>query len=132
MKKTKLNPKSKLAQKVLIYTINEFLSREMFGLEIDDNRWGGASKIEFELDGVPAIASVGDAGHGELSIKVALWPTDHGKKLVQATLIGATGDAMGGFYASAWLAQENRARLLTSVGNIWFIARGSGSAMLSA
>ena len=90
----------------------------MFGLKIDGNRWGGDAKIEFELDGVPAIASVGDVGHSELFIRIALRSTNHGRKSVQAALIGATVAAMGGFYASAWLARENGARLLTSDGNI--------------
>ena len=59
-----------------------------------------------------------------MSIRVALWPTDHGKEFIQANLTGATGDAMGGSYASAWLARENGARLLTSDGkHIVYCAR---------
>ena len=113
----KLSAKGKLAQKVLVRTINEYLARGMFGLTPENNKWGDDPVIQFDLDGIPAVASVANIGHGELAIHVALWPTDHGRKFIKAGIIGASGRrGMGGFYASAWLERQKGAWLQTSNG----------------
>lgn len=116
-KTTKLSAKGKLAQKVLVRTINEYLRRDLFGLTPDANKWGDDPVIEFEMDGIPAIASVADIGHGELSLHVALWPNDHGREFITAGILSASGRrGMGGFYTSAWLERQKGAWLQTSNG----------------
>ena len=112
-----LSKKEKLAQKVLIRTINEFLRRNLFSLAANDNNWSESDVIRFDMCGIPAIASVHDAGHAELSIKVALWPTAAGERLIRAAILSAHGRrAMGGFYAHAWLERKKGAWLQTSNG----------------
>ncbi|SMD12291.1 hypothetical protein [Primorskyibacter flagellatus] len=113
----KLSAKAQLAQKVLVRTINEFLRCDKFGLTPDKNNFDDSPLIEFEMDGIPAIAHAHDAGHGEISIKVALWPTDKGKELISAAIMSsATRRKMGGFYTSAWLERKDGAWLQTSNG----------------
>ncbi|PWE34339.1 hypothetical protein DDZ14_01110 [Maritimibacter sp. 55A14] len=112
-----MNAKELLAQKVLVRTINEYLRRKLITLAANGNRWGDQPVIEFDMDGIPAVASVADVGHGELSFKATLWPTDHGKKFINAALAGASSRrGMGGFYASAWLERKKGAWLQTSNG----------------
>lgn len=114
---TKLGAKDKLAQKVLVRTINEFLRRDKFGLTPDENNFEDSPLIEFEMDGIPTIAHAHDAGHGEISLKVALWPSDQGKKFIAAAVSGsAMRRKMGGFYSSAWLERKDGAWLQTSNG----------------
>lgn len=114
---TKLGAKDKLAQKVLVRTINELLRRDKFGLTPDENNFEDSPTIEFEMDGIPAVAHAHDAGHGEISIKVALWPSDQGNKFIAAALSGsAMRRKMGGFYTSAWLERKDSAWLQTSNG----------------
>ncbi len=118
MKKPKpLTPKEKLAQKILVRAINEFIKQKYFGLLPSENWWGEEPILRFDMAGVPCIASVHDAGHGELSIKVALWPTPRGESLIKAAIWNATvRRAMGGFYAQAWLERKDGAWLQTSNG----------------
>lgn len=61
----KLSAKAQLAQKVLVRTINEFLRLGKFGLTPDDNNFEDSPLVEFQMDGIPAIAHAHDAGYGE-------------------------------------------------------------------
>jgi hypothetical protein len=116
MKTTKLSAKAKLAQKVLVRTINEFLRRGVFTLDPADAPQDHPV-IEFDMAGIPAIAAVSDVGHGELSIKVTLWPNAHGREFIKAAaLASAHRSGRGGFYASAWLERKTGAWLQTSNG----------------
>lgn len=73
--------------------------------------------MEFELDRIPAIAHANNVSHGEISIKVALWPTDMGKEMICAAIMAqAHKRKMGGFYTSAWLERKDGAWLQTSSG----------------
>ncbi len=116
MKAIKLSAKAKLAQKVLVRTINEYLRRGVFTLNSADITLMDPV-IEFDMGGIPAIAAVSDIGHGELSIKVTLWPNEHGKKFINAAALGAAHrSGRGGFYASAWLERKTGAWLQTENG----------------
>lgn len=113
----KLSAKAQLAQKVLVRTINEFLSFGKFGLTPDDNNFEDSPVIEFQMGGIPAIAHAHDAGHGEISIKVALWHTNKGREFISAAIMSSgMRRKMGGFYTSAWLERKDGAWLQTSNG----------------
>ncbi|SEM91847.1 hypothetical protein SAMN04488103_102440 [Gemmobacter aquatilis] len=112
----RLSAKEKLGQKVLVRTINEFLRRRLFTLEAGGNHWENPV-IEFEMAGIPAIASVADIGHEELSIHVTLWPNAHGREFIRAAALHSSHRlGRGGFYASAWLERKKGAWLQTSNG----------------
>ena len=115
----RINPGTKpaLAQKVLVRAINEFLRRGYFGLTVNQNDWGNNPILNFEMNGIPTIASVADSGHGELSIRIALWPTEMGMNhIMAAALHASTRRKMGGFYSSGWLERKKGAWLQTSNG----------------
>jgi len=112
----KLSAKEMLAQKVLVRTINEFLRQGTFTLKEDENL-SGSPVITFDMGGIPAIAAVSDIGHGELSVKVALWPSEHGRQFIHAAcLASAHPRKCGAFYANAWLERKKGAWLQTSNG----------------
>ncbi|HJQ17376.1 MAG TPA: hypothetical protein VJ859_10285 [Allosphingosinicella sp.] len=69
----------------MVAGINAALSRRLFSLRPGDNRWPGARRephaqqsahvFRFEIEGIPAVASLWDAGWDEISVHVAFWPT---------------------------------------------------------
>jgi hypothetical protein len=106
---------------MLIAGINAALDRRLFTIRPGDNRWPGregdkfgrheAYVFDFELEGIPALCSVHDAGYDELAIHVALWPTPDGSRWVGAAMAGfLAGDA----YASGWLERREGAWLQVS------------------
>ncbi|WCK21758.1 hypothetical protein [Agrobacterium tumefaciens] len=64
--------------------------------------------FHIEIDGIPAIGTVSDAGFDELSVHVALWPTP--EAIVRARAFNA-GFAAGDAFASGWLERRDGARL---------------------
>jgi hypothetical protein len=112
----KLSAKERLGQKVLIRAINEFLRRGLFTLESGGNHLANPV-IEFEMEGISAIASVADIGHDELTIHITLWPNERGKEFIQTAALHSNHRLdRGGFYAKAWLERKNGAWLQTSNG----------------
>ena len=106
---------------MLVAGINVAIDRRLFTIRPGDNRWPGHEPdrygrhnpylFEFEIEGIPAIASVNDAGYDELSIHVAFWPSPESKKWVGAAWAGfLAGDA----YASGWLERRDGAWLQVS------------------
>lgn len=105
----------------MVAGINAGLSRRLFSLRPGDNRWPGARRepherqsahvFYFEIEGIPAVASLRDAGWDEISVHVAFWPTDEGKRWVAAANAGFLA---GDLYASGWLERRNGAWLQVS------------------
>lgn len=102
----------------MVIGINEALNLRLFTLSPGDNRWPSAAagvvgqgksySFEFEFDSIPVVASVFDAGFDELSIHVALWPTERGKYWVGAS---GAGFLAGEVYSSGWLERRDGAWL---------------------
>ena len=98
-------PKKKAAwRNLMVAGINAGLVQGHFGLAEDDNRWGTECGIfRFDFDGLPAIAYVRDIGHGELSVHVAVNPTDRAEEFIRTHNGGfVAGDA----FASGWLERQ--------------------------
>lgn len=111
---------------LLVLAINEGLRRELFTLRPGDNRWSPdgserSTKFSFDHDGIPAVASVHDAGHGELSVKAALWPTPFGEEHIHS--VNVPMRKMGGAYAWGYLERLSGA---------WLQAETNPSAYCSA
>lgn len=100
----------------MVAGINAGIGQRHFTIRAGDNRWPEASQAgrreahiyRFEVDGIPAIASVRDAGFDELSIHVALWPTIDAERWVKA---GFSGFLAGEVWASGWLERRDGAWL---------------------
>jgi hypothetical protein len=88
-------------------------SHRWFGAQDETSYLGRGTVYSFSfIADVPGLAWVGDAGWDELSIHVALWPTEKGSRWVKAMNAGfLAGDA----YASGWLERRNGAWLQTYV-----------------
>jgi hypothetical protein len=98
---------------MMVAAINAGLDQGLFGLAEDDNRWPGFEAdargrdvthvYHFTFGGLPAIASVRDAGFGELAIHVAVNPAKRGEEFVRAANGGLyAGDA----FAAGWLERK--------------------------
>lgn len=129
---------------LMVAAINEGISRRLFTLRPGDNRWPGAADrdsraypFRFEVSGIPAVASVADIGHDELSIHCAAWPSPNGERAIGAAFAGfAAGDAV----ATGWLERQDgawlqfdgspelhcRAAKLTTVASLAIPAMGFG------
>lgn len=101
----------------MISAINAGLERKLFSLRPGDNRWkaaAGERGVVFEFnfgDGVPALAYVGDGGFDELSIHVALWPAQDGRRWVRTV----NADFLAGdLYATGWVERRHGAWLRSS------------------
>ncbi len=90
----------------------------VFGLKPGENFWPnaktatqtivkpGGAIFRFTFGGdVPAIVWVGDAGHDELSVHVALWPTADAEKWGGVVCWNA-GRTAGGVFATGWLERQ--------------------------
>lgn len=97
---------------MMVAGINAGLEQGQFGLSPEDNRWDGNEAVyRFAFDGLPAIACVRDAGFGELSVHVAIRPTNRAEEAIRAYNAGfVAGDA----FASGWLERESGTWLQTS------------------
>jgi hypothetical protein len=106
---------------MMVAAINAGLDQGLFTLEARGNCWPHADKdvhpadttnkgavYRFEFAGIPAAARVGDAGFDELSIHVALWPSQEaGKWLMRNDAGFEAGEA----FARGWLERRNGAWL---------------------
>lgn len=105
----------------MVAGINEGLARRFFSLRPGDNRWPGANRerherkeahvYRFAIGGIPAVASLWDAGWDEISVHVALWPTPDAEQIVPAANAGFHA---GELFASGWLERRNGAWLQVS------------------
>jgi len=97
---------------MMVAGINAGLEQGMFGLSPEDNRWDGDEAVyRFAFDDLPAIACVRDIGYGELSVHVAIEPTERAERHIRAYNAGfVAGEA----FASGWLERESGAWLQTS------------------
>ncbi|MBL3565497.1 hypothetical protein JMM59_10860 [Rhodovulum sulfidophilum] len=78
---------------VMVAGINAGIEQRLFSIRPADCRWPGwtvengyhtGTSFEFSVAGIPALGWVGDIGHDELSIHVALWPTERGREIIAA------------------------------------------------
>jgi hypothetical protein len=91
-------------QNMMVAAVNAGLDQGVFGLEPDDNRWNGDYVIfRFDFAGIPALAYVGDAGYGELSIHVAVRPTVDAERMI---VIPEAGFYAGDAFASGWFERD--------------------------
>jgi len=101
---------------VIICAVNEGLRLKLFSLRPGDNRWVGHARrsetylFDFTLPcGLPARASVSDAGFDELSIHVAVNPKNDWVSASNA------GFLAGDVFATTWLEREKGAWIQTSL-----------------
>jgi hypothetical protein len=67
----------------MVAGINAALEQGVVRLDNDwDERWDDHRRWRFEVHGIPGIASASDLGCGELSVRVALWPTERAQELI--------------------------------------------------
>lgn len=99
-------PKKRTAwRNLMVAAINAGLDQGVFGLDEEDNRWGSEYGIyRFVFDGLPAMACVRDIGFAELSVHVALNPTDVAEDFIRTHNAGLVA---GDGYASGWLERKN-------------------------
>jgi len=111
-----LSNKEKLAQKVLVRAINECLRQKIFTLNPETSVPGKVTHT-FDMAGFPALVGVTEHNSSQLALKVALWPTEHGKKFPTDVAIGSMQRRKrGGFFTSAWFERQDGAWLQTSEG----------------
>lgn len=136
------SPRRRAWRNAMVAGINAALSRRFFSLRPGDNRWPGARRelhqqqsahvFHFEIGGIPAVASLWDAGWDEISVHVAFWPTEDGERWVAAANAGFLA---GDLFASGWLERRNGAWLQVSsdTGKNWsFRCRKSRLAAVAA
>jgi hypothetical protein len=73
----------KARQNLVVATVNAALERRLITLDcqpIED------TTFEFELAGLPVLASVTDIGFGEVSVKALVAPTELGRRFVKTAL----------------------------------------------
>ncbi|MGY4177656.1 hypothetical protein ACVIHH_002947 [Bradyrhizobium sp. USDA 4518] len=98
----------------MVAGINAGIEQGLFTPRAGENSWSAPDPrcegctYRFTIEGIPAIASVHDAGWDELSIHVALWPTAEGERWVR-TMYG--GNFAGEVFASGWLERRDGAWL---------------------
>jgi hypothetical protein len=112
------NTRLRAWRNAMVAVINEALARRLFSLRAGDNRWPGADFVDrgrqkahifrFEIGGIPAIASLWDAGWDEISVHVAFWPTEGAANIVAASNAGFYAGEM---FASGWLERREGAWL---------------------
>lgn len=99
----------------MVAAVNAGVEQRLFTVRPGDDRWKAASKTRahgavyrFEIDGIPGLAHVDDAGFDELTIHVALWPGPEAEQWIGAANAGfRTGD----LFASGWLERRDGAWL---------------------
>lgn len=111
-----LSKKEELGRKVLVRTINEYLRRNLMSLEPEETP-EIATRLEFEIDGIPAVAFAEGIANGEVTFSTALWPKRKGMDFIAtAALNPSQRRAMGDFYVRGWLEREDGKWLQTSYG----------------
>lgn len=117
---TYTTPHEKVWRNLMVAAINAGLQQKLFGLRPGDNRWLGhdnqqrdAFVFSFDFpDGTPALGSVRDAGHDELSIHAVLEPTADGARWIKCSNAGFSA---GNAFASGWLERRRGAWLQTNI-----------------
>ena len=117
--------RAKAWRNVLVAAINAGLEQKLFGLKPGENWWPGVCdyhdqvrrnpgvEYHFEIDGYPGIGHCNDAGHDELSIYAALWPT--GERTVGAWPLSLeTGECV----AHCWLERRTGVWIESSRGSV--------------
>jgi hypothetical protein len=80
-------------------------------LDLDPGAEVEACVFHFKLDGFPTLAAISDSGYGEVTVRVAVLPTERGAELVRCF---GSGFRAGDAYASGWLERRpDSARLQT-------------------
>jgi hypothetical protein len=97
---------------LMVAGINAGLEQGIFGLEETPSDVGSEGRIyRFMFAGLPATAHARDIGYGELSIHVAVNPTDRCEKFIASSNAGfLAGDG----YASGWLERRKGKWLQTT------------------
>lgn len=111
-------PRQLAWRNAMVAVINEGIRRRLFTIRPGDNRWPGAATdglsrgeghaFELEVQGIPAIGYVSDAGYDELALHVAFWPTAEGRRWVVAANAGFLA---GEVWAMGWLERREGAWL---------------------
>jgi hypothetical protein len=78
-----MNEKAKARQNLLVATVNAALKQKLITLDCEPVV---AATFQFELGGLPVIASVSDAGFDEVSVKAIVAPTELGRRLVRSAV----------------------------------------------
>jgi hypothetical protein len=122
--------RNKAWRNMLVAGINAGVEQNLFSVRAGDNRWPGYSPNQntnpsytyefFFQKSIPAIANVRDIGWDELSIHVALWPTERAKEFIQA---GFSKFHSGKASAEGWLERKTGAWLQKSNGRPIFSCR---------
>lgn len=110
---------------LVLAAINAGLEQELFGLRPDDNRWTGKRGIyRFAIgEGLPAIASVADAGFGELIIDVLVNPRGEGETSVGVRAWAGFWAKVSDAYASGWLERAKGRWLQTGAKPMGYFRR---------
>lgn len=104
---------------LMVAAVNAGIDQRLFTVRPGDNRWAGAKAkgftgrgethvYRFIVGGIPAIASVSDAGWDELSIHAALWPTPDADRWI---VCANAGFLAGEANATSWLERMKGAWL---------------------
>ncbi len=117
----------------MIAAINAGLAQGLFGLEAGDNRWeGNRAKYRFTIGGgIPAIASVTDAGFGELAIDVLVNPRGEGEDSVGVHAWWGFWAKVSDAQASGWLERAKGHWLQTGSGPMGYFRRDIVPALAS-
>lgn len=116
--------RSKAWRNAMVAGTNAGLERKLFTLHGKENLWPGADIDErsghtftFDVEGIPGIAHVRDAGWNGLRLNVALWPTETASKWIGSSNAGWLA---GELFATGWIERKTGAYLTEYVGG-WFI-----------
>lgn len=122
----------------MVGAINAGIEQRLFGVRPADNRWPQQESkttrtphvYHFTVGKIPAIASVGDAGWDELSIHVALWPTDESERWVG---VANARFLAGELFAAGWVERQKGAWLqATTLSSSSFACRKTRLAEVAA
>jgi len=102
---------------MMVAAINAGIEQKLFTVRAADNRWPHAADSDgersthvfrFSVGDIPALASVRDIGHDELSIHCAFWPTPNAAYWISAY---NSEFAAGEAFATGWLERHRGAWL---------------------
>jgi hypothetical protein len=96
-------------QNLQVTAVNTALERKLIALDCTPV---ADAMFEFELAGLPVVATVHDAGFDEVSVRIIVAPTELGRKLVGSALV-RWHPAIGGAHAFCWLERRTGKYLQT-------------------
>ena len=120
-----MSTRKKAWRNVMVAAINAGLDQKVFDLDAGPE---GVVQFRFEIEGVPAVAHVSNAGWDELSISVALWPTAEGERWVSCSNAGFLA---GDCFAHGWL-ERRKGQWLQTPGRPEFQCRDARKATVEA